>query len=269
MQDRQPDIVAAQDAESWYLTRGGTQYGPLADRELLLLAERGGLRADDLLWKAGFNGWKPVGEVCDLATNKAAPPSAEALPQPVATASITPRMPKRSLKEKLYDELRKFLMIFWYLWFVFSVFLIHEWMVLASHQVSFRFYGLALVNALVLAKIMLIAEELKFADRFKDRQLVYPIAFKSIAFSALLVTAYIVEEIAVGMFHGKSAAESFPQIGGGGSIGALAFGVILSAALVPFFGFREIARAIGEAKFRTLMLGDARERRGPALAPAE
>ncbi|HYJ59292.1 MAG TPA: DUF4339 domain-containing protein [Methyloceanibacter sp.] len=269
MQDQQPDIIAAQDAAAWYLTRGDTQYGPLADRELLLLAERGGLRADDLLWKAGFDGWKPVGVVCDLATDKAAPPPAEALLQPMAVASTKPRMPKPSLKEKLYDELRKFLMMFSYLWLVFSVFLIHEWMVLASHQVSFRFYGLALVNALVLAKIMLIAEELKFADRFKDKPLVYPIAFKSIAFSVLLVAAYIAEEIAVGMFHGKSAAQSFPQIGGGGSMGVVAFGVILCAALVPFFGFREIARAIGEAKFRALMLGDARERRGPALAPAE
>jgi hypothetical protein len=49
----------------------------------------------------------------------------------------------------------------------------------------------------------------------------------------------------------------------------VAFGVILCAALVPFFGVREIARALGQAKFRTLMLGDARERREPALAPAE
>ena len=39
---------------SWYLARGDQQWGPLADRELLLLAERGGLKTDDLLWRPGF-----------------------------------------------------------------------------------------------------------------------------------------------------------------------------------------------------------------------
>ena len=145
--------------------------------------------------------------------------------------------------------------MFSYLWLVFSVFLVHEWSVLASHQIRFRFYGLAVVNALVLSKIMLIAEGLHFARRFDDKPLIYPIAFKSIAFTVLLMVAYIVEEIAVGMFHGKSAAESFPEIGGGGIIGVLTVGAIMCVALVPFFSFREIARVIGEAEFRALMLG--------------
>jgi hypothetical protein len=39
----------------------------------------------------------------------------------------------------------------------------------------------------------------------------------------------------------------------------------LSVALVPFFAFREIARALGEAEFRTLMLGTAKERHQAAV----
>ena len=78
------------------------------------------------------------------------------------------------------------------------------------------------------------------------------------------MVAYIVEEIAVGMFHGKTAAESFPEIGGGGIVGVLTVGAIMGIALVPFFSFREIARVVGEAEFRTLMLGPPREKRGSA-----
>ena len=48
-----------------------------------------------------------------------------------------PRKP--SLKAKLYEELRKFLMIFAYLWLVFFVFLVHEWIVLADNHIGFRF----------------------------------------------------------------------------------------------------------------------------------
>jgi hypothetical protein len=172
--------------------------------------------------------------------------------------------PKPSLKARLYHELKSFLIIFSYLWLVFLVFMVHEWSVLASHQIGFRFYGLAVVNALVLSKIMLIAEDLHFADRFKDRPLVYPIVFKSVAFSVLLVVSYIVEETVVGLFRGKTAAESFPEIGGGGIAGVVTIGAIMCIALVPFFSFREIARTIGQSEFRAMMLGPVGEKRGSA-----
>ena len=281
MQERQFAGEAEQSASSWYLSRGDQQWGPLGDRELLLLAERGGLRKDDLLWKPGFESWKPVRSVCDLgaspadATARAQQPitqDAEYLATSEASEAIIAepaasemRAAKPSLKTRFYAELRKFLAIFAYLWLVFSVFLLHEWTVLASHQISFTFYGLALLNALILAKIMLIAEAFGFANRLDDKPLIYPIAFKSIAFSALLILSYIAEETAVGLYHGKGAAESIPQIGGGGLVGALAIGAIMCIALVPFFAFREIARTVGTAEFRALMLGAPKSEQDDAL----
>jgi hypothetical protein len=46
--------------QSWYLARGGQQLGPYASNEILRLAETGQLRPDDLLWRPGLDGWKPV-----------------------------------------------------------------------------------------------------------------------------------------------------------------------------------------------------------------
>ena len=80
--------------------------------------------------------------------------------------------------------------------------------------------------------------------------------------------SYIVEEIVVGLFHGMGMAESFPKVGGGGLVGVLTVGGIMCIALVPFFAFREISRAIGEAEFRSLMLGPVKEERGSAC-PAD
>jgi hypothetical protein len=267
-----PEHAAGNGAEtpkpSWYLARGDKQWGPLANRELLLLAERGGLKTDDLLWRPGFQSWRPVREVCeagDLAESQSprSAPQIDRGTDDVAPAApgVEPHRDKPSWRARLLEELRSFLVIFSYLWLVFFVLMMHEWTVLASHQISFRFYGLAAVNALVLGKIMLIAEALHFADRFKDKPLIDPIAFKSIAFTVLLMAAYIIEEIAVGLFRGKTAAESFPEIGGGGLVGALTTAAIMCVALVPFFSFREIARAIGEAEFRTMMLGPPGEKR--------
>src|SRR4029079_19261976 len=66
MQEHQLTGEAGRRAPSWYLSRGEKRYGPLADRELLLLAERGGLHTDDLLWKPGFTSWKSVQAVCSV-----------------------------------------------------------------------------------------------------------------------------------------------------------------------------------------------------------
>jgi hypothetical protein len=272
MQQHQVSAAAAQAASSWYLARGDKQYGPLGNRELLLLAERGELKQDDLLWRPGFSSWRPAREIGDLlgASTSAAgknrtgaaasrpPQSAGAAPAPAAT-SDEPAPPKRSLKVRLLEELRQFFVIVAYLWLVFFVLFVHEWLVLAGHNIGFRFYGLATLNALILGKIMLIAENMRFTQRFDNRPLIVPIAYKSIVFAVLLLAAYIVEEIGVGMFHGKTAAESVPVIGGGGPAALLCIAAIMAAALAPFFAFREIARVVGEAEFRVLILGAPRK----------
>ena len=281
MQQHQLSAAAAQAASSWYLARGDKQYGPLGNRELLLLAERGELKQDDLLWRPGFSSWKPAREIGDLLGGAAGAAgknrtgaavtrlsqSAAAAPASAAT-SDEPAPPKRSLKVRLLEELRKFFVIVAYLWLVFFVLFVHEWLVLAGHNIGFRFYGLATLNALILGKIMLIAENMRFTKRFDNRPLIVPIAYKSIVFAVLLLVAYIVEEIGVGMFHGKTAAESFPVIGGGGPAALLCVTAIMAAALAPFFAFREIARVVGEAEFRVLMLGAAREAREDAREDA-
>jgi hypothetical protein len=269
MQERQIAGEAGQSASSWYLSRGDKQYGPLGDRELLLLAERGGLKKDDLLWKPGFDKWQPVRSVCDFGAAPASAPVKPAAAQDadyIPTADISETQadeapasaaetPRPSLRKRLGEELKKFLVFFAYLWLVFAVMYLHEWSVLASNQISFAFYGLAIINALVLAKIMLIAEAFGFATRFDDKPLIYPIVFKAAAFTVLLMLSYVAEEIIVGMFHGKSAVDSIPAIGGGGLLGPLSISVIMFVVLLPFFAFREIARTVGPEEFRALMLG--------------
>ena len=70
--------------------------------------------------------------------------------------------------------------------------------------------GFALVNALVLAKVMLIAEDLKFGGWFRGRPLVVPIVTDAALFAALFLVVHVLEEVIVGMIHGRSAASSVP-----------------------------------------------------------
>jgi fumarate reductase subunit C len=157
------------------------------------------------------------------------------------------------LKQRVLDEVIKFLAIAFYLWVMFGVFALHESVVSAKNHIDYHFYGFAVINALILGKVMLVAEDLHFADWFKGRPLIYPIWCKAVAFSILFIVFDVVEEVLVGVFKGKSIGESIPSIGGGTPSGVFFVGVILAVALIPFFAFREVGRAIGERELHSLM----------------
>jgi hypothetical protein len=161
--------------------------------------------------------------------------------------------------DSVVREVKKFGTLFLYLAVVFGVFTVHQWVVLASNHISYVFYGASVINALILAKIMHVAEALHFGERFRDKPLAYPILYKSVAFGLLLVVAYVVEEVIVGVLKGESLGQSVPDLGGGTPAGLLAVAVIMCVALIPFFAFKELRRVYGGAAFDSLVFkgGDA------------
>jgi hypothetical protein len=145
-----------------------------------------------------------------------------------------------------------------YLFVVFGVLAVHEEVVAAKNHLEYHFYGFAIINALILGKVMLVADDFHFANRFRNSPLVYPILFKSIAFTILLLVLDIVEEVGVGVFKGKAIAESFPDIGGGGLRGMFFMFLIISILLILFFAFREIGQVIGERELHSLIFTQPR-----------
>jgi hypothetical protein len=162
----------------------------------------------------------------------------------------------RNLLGKLIIETKKFLGMAAYLWVVFGLFAIHESIVLAKHQISYKFYGFAILNSLILAKVMLIAEDLRLGERnFKDRPLVYPILYKAILFAVTFMCFDVVEEVLTGLVRGKTIAQSIPEFGGGSLGGIFSEALILTVALIPFFAFREIGRVLGADRLKSLLFG--------------
>jgi len=125
---------------------------------------------------------------------------------------------------------------------------------LSQNHIGFKFYGLAAINALLLGKIMLVAEQFRFAESLKRKPLIYPIVYKAVAFTTLLFIAYIIEEMVVGWIRGHGFLASVPRIGGGLG-GGIAVWIIFSIALIPFFGFKEFQRAVGPDMIRKLLFG--------------
>lgn len=151
------------------------------------------------------------------------------------------------LKQKSIAEGRRLLWIFIYLWVLLGLFAVHKSIVLNEPHLFYD-EGFAFINAWLLAKIMLVAEEFHLADNLKHKPLIYPIVFRSAAFSLILIAFYFFEEILVGMWRGKTFAASIPALGGGSLEGIFVVGMIMLVALTPFFALREIARDVGDDK---------------------
>jgi hypothetical protein len=161
---------------------------------------------------------------------------------------------KRSLKDRFVGGLKTMAVMALYLWVVFGLFELHQQIVLNEYHIPFRLTGVGLINALVLAKFMLIAEDLHFGERFKNRPLIYPIIYKSILFAALFIAAYVAEEMIIGAIKGKPLVDSIPKIFGGSPQGVIVVALILAISLLPFFAWREVDRVLGPARLRKLVL---------------
>lgn len=174
---------------------------------------------------------------------------------------------KPPVKQRVMDELREFLIIVGYVWLLLVVFELHRYAIMRELNTVYRMdyrVGLALVNALILGKVILITEHLTFLDRFKDERLVYSILFKSAVVAVIVLFFDVLEDTIVGLVHGKTLQQSIPQMGGGGLEGKVIVCLMAFVTLIPFFAFTEIRRVIGSDKLRALLFT-----KGPSVVEAQ
>jgi len=98
--------------------------------------------------------------------------------------------------------LSRFLIMFLYLLVGFTLFQLHEYVVLTQHHLPYARYGFAIINALVLAKVMLVADEFRLGDWFPTQPLLYPILVRSVLFAAVFIVFDIAEKVITGLFQG-------------------------------------------------------------------
>jgi hypothetical protein len=170
------------------------------------------------------------------------------------TKNADPKDPTRTLKERIFHNFREFVSMFLYLWLLFALFTFHESVVLARHQISYEPLGLAFFNAFVLAKVMLVAEELRIGTRFRKKAPIFPILHKSLLFAIIFICFNMLEKVLIGLWKGKTIGESIPRIGGGSLGEVVTAGLIISVALIPFFAFRELSLVMGRGALAALFL---------------
>ena len=164
---------------------------------------------------------------------------------------------KRKAKEKVKTELKKFIAIVFYLWVFLSLFEIHRFVILReANAASLSGYrlGFAAINALVLGKVILIGEALHAGERLREKRVIQSVLYRSAIFALLVVCFEIVEEVIVGVIHGKSVVASIPQLGGGGLEGKILVAIMAFVVLIPFFLFSELERVLGKDSLYSLIV---------------
>jgi hypothetical protein len=165
-----------------------------------------------------------------------------------------------TIRQRAYDEFVRFIVLFLYLWVLLGIFVIIEDIILRQEGRSLASQGFAFINALVLAKVMLVFEDLDLGRWLERRPLIYPILFETSVLTIFFLCFHAAEKVIEGLIRGQTIAASLPKIGGGGFIGVTSVAVILFVALIPFFAFRNLRRVLGADRINELLFGISTKR---------
>jgi hypothetical protein len=164
------------------------------------------------------------------------------------------------IRQRAREEFVRFVVLFFYLWILFGVFVVIKDIILRQEGRPLASQGFAFINALLLAKVMLVFEDLDLGRWLERRPLIYPILFEASVLTIFFLCFHVVEGVVEGLFRGQTMAASLPKIGGGGFVGLASVVVILFVALIPFFAFRNLKRVIGADRMNELLFGVSAKR---------
>jgi hypothetical protein len=155
----------------------------------------------------------------------------------------------RDIKQKAIHEGQEFAGIFLYLAFFFCAVVAYSTILLGKFQVSAFSYGSALINALVIAKVILIGEYAHLGKKQEGRPLVLSALYKAFLFTLLVFGFHVVEEVIKQLVRGDAVTSAFREI----RLDIfLCRSLVIFCTFIPLFAFRELQRVLGEDKFRAL-----------------
>jgi hypothetical protein len=162
-------------------------------------------------------------------------------------------------KQKAVHELKDFAWISLYLGFFFCALSTYTMLLLRKYEIDYLNYTFAIVNALIIAKIILIGEWARLGRTVEHRVLYQTVLYKSVAFGLLVFAFHFVEEFIKRLIHGLPAGTVVHDIKFDDLIAKT---IVIFCAFIPLFAFRELGRVIGEDKLHALFF-----KSGAAEAP--
>ena len=133
-----------------------------------------------------------------------------------------------------------------YLTIFFSVFTNYRRLILAHYHINYGEYGISVIKALVLAKVILIVEHLPFGRGFEDKPLIIPTLYKSSIFT-ISVAIFTVIETLIRSFLIEKGFIAAPAISVRHSLYEWSAGaLVIFCVFIPFFAMKELSRVLGQ-----------------------
>lgn len=159
----------------------------------------------------------------------------------------------KTLAQRAKHELREYALLSTYLFVCFGALILYKTAILGEAGISYLPSGLAAIKALILAKFIMLGHMIRLGDRRAGARIVHVIAYKALLYLILLLVLSVVEEVVVGLIHGRTAAASLAEFGGAKLPQTLATSLIMLLILIPYVASRELNVALGEGRIWTLL----------------
>lgn len=155
-------------------------------------------------------------------------------------------------KTRILTELKKFAVMTLYLWCIFQLFAIYRAMILREHGVDTWEQSFAIINALVLAKVVMTGQLFNLGRRLRELPMMYTAVGHAFGFAIVLLAFSIAEHMIKAAVKGLPVSAGLEDLGGGTIKAFTTLLIIFFVALLPFFAIQEAARVLGESNVRDL-----------------
>jgi hypothetical protein len=164
----------------------------------------------------------------------------------------SPDKKKRNWKKIIFEDFVEYWINVAYLVLVFAAFTQYRRLVLAAHDITYTNYWVAVIEALILAKVVMIGAVFRLGIGLEQKSLIYPTLYKTVVFTVFVGLFTVAEYAIKGLWHGKGVAAGIDDFFGKGPHELLANSLVVFVAFFPFFAVKELERVFGAEKIRAL-----------------
>ena len=93
-----------------------------------------------------------------------------------------------------------------YLAIVFAAFMWYRRLILASYDIAYTNYWVAVIEALILGKVIMIGGIFRLGRSLEDKPLIYSSLYKTVVFSLFCAAFTVAEHTVVGLWKGGGLA---------------------------------------------------------------
>lgn len=151
-----------------------------------------------------------------------------------------------SWKSKLRHEMIEYVVNVVYLALVFAGFTQYRRLLLAAHDISYTNYWVAVIEALILGKVIMVGGVINLGRRMEQKPLIFSTLYKTLVFTAFVALFSLLEHMAKGAWQGIGVLGGLHNLLAKDPNEMLARSLMIFVSLFPFFGVKELGRVLGK-----------------------